>query len=201
MTNQEIDPALQAYFDDVADLQGIDQILSPELEVLPPLERALVYARSQLGIPYRMNVQYPLIGQYHDCSSLTQSAYNLALGLQDSGPKDHFARTTINQGLYWGRFLEESEEPLPGDLYFYRTDSGYFNDSHFPNGVGHVAIYTGNGMAIHSAGDAGMVLEEKLESILASRVMLVGRKRVIEGEVYYHEDQVKPLSQLIGRVE
>lgn len=185
---------LQAYF---TDFSGEDAVIRDgiiETESQSPVGKVLNYARAQLGVAYKLHVQPDEIGQYQDCSSLTQGAFNFSLGLSDRDRSSQFARTTINQGIYWGRRLDPDEPIRLGDLIFYRGNSGYFNDeAGFPDGIGHVVIYSGNGKAIHAENDVGKVVEQDLAEILRTKKKIVSRNRIIENRNYFHEGQPKPL--------
>ena len=92
-------------------------------------------------------------------------------------------RSTILQATH-GETVSE-KDLQPGDLVFFRGSKGHFNDSLFPPEkygynicIGHVAIYTGDGMAIHASGEKGRVIEESLEEIKRTRVKIPIIKRI-----------------------
>ncbi|MCL5017595.1 MAG: C40 family peptidase [Patescibacteria group bacterium] len=133
-------------------------------------------ARSLLGTPYKYGVKDDDIPRFVDCSSFTQLDFLKVLG-KDIG------RSTILQATQGEAVLEKNLQP--GDLIFFRGSKGHFNDNLFPPEeygydicIGHVAIYTGNGMAIHASGEKGMVIEEPLEDIKKTRVRIVIIKRL-----------------------
>lgn len=174
----------------------------------------LAFLRERVGEPY----QYGATGNtVFDCSSLTQGAYNLILGLQDLPKDEQFARTASNQAIFWGRVIEEREPYQVGDLLFFRGSEGRFAPPFPPQyAIGHVATYVGDDRAIHTTAwmeaghEFGEVIEESVEQCLKRRAKLVGRrsdlvivKRVIEGDIYYHEGHAKliPAFPAIERVE
>jgi|GEM_PF-1784019 len=133
-------------------------------------------ARELLGTPYKYGVKEEDIPKYVDCSSFTQLIFLKVIG-KDIG------RSTILQATHGEKVSEN--ELQPGDLIFFRGSKGHFNDSLFPPEkygydicIGHVAIYTGNGMAIHASGERGGVVEERLKDITKTRVRIVIIKRL-----------------------
>jgi len=96
-------------------------------------EKAVAFAYAQLGKPYQWGATGP--GSY-DCSGLAQAAW-AAAGV--SIPRDTYEQ--------WGALPHLSSSAIqPGDLLYY-------------DGVGHVAIYVGNGYMI-DAPQTGMDVEK-----------------------------------------
>jgi len=90
--------------------------------------RAVAAAESQLGVPYHYGMESPGVG--FDCSGLTQWAWGQAgVGLPRTAAAQYDAVTHIPLSAM-----------QPGDLVFW--DEG--------GGIGHVAIYVGNGDVIHA---------------------------------------------------
>ncbi|MGW3710437.1 NlpC/P60 family protein [Streptomyces albogriseolus] len=100
-------------------------------------EKALVFARAQIGKPYVWGATGP--GSY-DCSGLTQAAWKAA-GVS-------LPRTTYDQ-VNAGTTVPVSQAQ-PGDLVFFYDD------------VTHVGIYIGNGMMIHAPKPGTYVREESI---------------------------------------
>lgn len=139
-------------------------------------KRVIEEARALLGTPYKYGVKEEDIPRFVDCSSFTQLIFQNVTG-KDIG------RSTILQATHGETVLENNLQP--GDLIFFRGSKGHFNDSLFPPEkygydicIGHVAIYTGNGMAIHASGEKGKVVEETLKDIKETRVRIVIIKRL-----------------------
>ncbi len=139
-------------------------------------QKIIEKARSLLGTPYKYGVKQEDIPRFIDCSSFTQFIF-LELMKIDIG------RSTILQATKGDAVLEKNLQP--GDLIFFRGSKGHFNDDLFPPDeygydicIGHVAIYTGNGMAIHASGEKGKVVEEPLEEITKTRVKIVIIRRI-----------------------
>jgi len=87
--------------------------------------KALAFAKSQLGKPYRFGATGP---NAYDCSGLTGAAWRAA-GVT-------LSRTSQAQ-FHNGRSVSKAELQ-PGDLVF------------FYSGISHVGLYAGNGMLIHA---------------------------------------------------
>ncbi|MER7740904.1 NlpC/P60 family protein [Streptomyces sp. NPDC096538] len=100
-------------------------------------EKALAFARAQIGKPYVWGATGP--GSY-DCSGLTQAAWKAA-GVS-------LPRTTYDQ-VNAGTTVPVSQAQ-PGDLVFFYDD------------VTHVGIYIGNGMMIHAPKPGTYVREESI---------------------------------------
>ena len=100
-------------------------------------EKALAFARAQIGKPYVWGATGP--GSY-DCSGLTQAAWKAA-GVT-------VPRTTYDQ-VNAGTTVPVSQAQ-PGDLVFFYDD------------VTHVGIYVGNGMMIHAPKPGTYVREESI---------------------------------------
>lgn len=93
-------------------------------------------ALGQIGRPYRYGGSTP---EGFDCSGLTQYVYGLqGLRLPRTAREQHKAGEEID--------LDEAE---PGDLLFYRF--GLF-------GIDHVAIYLGDGQALHAPASGRQVI-------------------------------------------
>ncbi|MFD7705023.1 NlpC/P60 family protein [Streptomyces caelestis] len=100
-------------------------------------EKALAFARAQIGKPYVWGATGP--GSY-DCSGLTQAAWKAA-GVT-------LPRTTYDQ-VDAGTTVPVSQA-LPGDLVFFYDD------------ITHVGLYIGNGMMIHAPKPGTYVREESV---------------------------------------
>ncbi|MDQ0405869.1 NlpC/P60 family protein [Streptomyces sp. NBC_01723] len=100
-------------------------------------EKALAFARAQIGKPYVWGATGP--GSY-DCSGLTQAAWKAA-GVT-------LPRVTYDQ-VNAGTTVPVSQA-LPGDLVFFYDD------------LSHVGLYIGNGMMIHAPKPGAYVREESI---------------------------------------
>ncbi|MFG2330451.1 NlpC/P60 family protein [Streptomyces sp. NPDC048604] len=100
-------------------------------------EKALAFARSQIGKPYVWGATGP---SSYDCSGLTQAAWKAA-GVD-------LPRTTWDQVKVGSRVA--TENLLPGDLVFFYDD------------ISHVGIYIGGGKMIHAPKPGAFVREESI---------------------------------------
>ncbi|MEU4652943.1 NlpC/P60 family protein [Streptomyces sp. NPDC023723] len=100
-------------------------------------EKALAFARAQIGKPYVWGATGP---DSYDCSGLTQAAW------KDAGVD--LPRTTYDQ-VNAGTTVSISAAQ-PGDLVFFYDD------------ISHVGLYIGNGMMIHAPKPGAYVREESV---------------------------------------
>lgn len=100
-------------------------------------EKALAFARAQIGKPYVWGATGP---DSYDCSGLTQAAWKAA-GVS-------LPRTTYDQ-VNAGTTVSLADA-RPGDLVFFYDD------------VSHVGVYIGNGMMIHAPKPGAYVREESI---------------------------------------
>jgi cell wall-associated NlpC family hydrolase len=110
---------------------------SPDPGYATAAEKALAFARAQIGKPYVWGATGP--GSY-DCSGLTQAAW------KDAGVD--LPRTTYDQ-VNAGTTVSISAA-RPGDLVFFYDD------------ISHVGIYIGDGMMIHAPKPGAYVREESV---------------------------------------
>ncbi|MGI5393209.1 NlpC/P60 family protein [Streptomyces sp. CA-251251] len=110
---------------------------APDASYGTKAEKALAFARAQIGKPYVWGATGP--GSY-DCSGLTQAAWKAA-GVT-------LPRTTYDQ-VNAGTTVPVSQAQ-PGDLVFFYDD------------LGHVGLYIGNGMMIHAPKPGAYVREESI---------------------------------------
>ena len=188
----------------VIDAQKPTDVSAAELDELRK-STLTSFLREQLGKPFLFGVSADVQSSF-DCSSLVKQGYG-AIELE-------IARISINQATYFGRVVEEHEPYEVGDLLFFSGEWGQYNPQ-FPMGIGHVAIYIGEGKVMHTTAwfeeggiEKGEVIEESIEDALKRRAELAGNeddlvivKRIFEGDFYYHEGQQKPLPDIPGRVE
>ncbi|MFL4948615.1 NlpC/P60 family protein [Streptomyces sp. MMS24-I31] len=124
-------------------------------------ERALAFARAQIGKPYVWGAVGP--GSY-DNSGLVQAAWKAA-GVTLPRRTHAQART--------GRTVPLSEA-LPGDLVFFHDDAHGGSPGHTSH-INHVGVYTGDGLMIHAPRPGTHVREEPVHHNVASVVHSVVR--------------------------
>ncbi|MFF3936140.1 C40 family peptidase [Streptomyces phaeofaciens] len=110
---------------------------APDASYTTKAEKALAFARSQIGKPYVWGATGP---DSFDCSGLTQAAWKAA-GVT-------LPRTTYDQ-VNAGTTVSLADA-RPGDLVFFYDD------------VSHVGVYIGNGMMIHAPKPGAYVREESI---------------------------------------
>mgnify|MGYP001607481859 FL=1 len=135
-------------------------------------EKILELTRSFIDAPYKYGAKPEDIPQYFDCSSFTQYIYK-QINVQ-------LERSTILQATQ-GQEILDIKNAKTGDLLFFRGSKGHYNDDLFPGKkiyIGHVAIYSENNMAIHSASPEGVV-KESIDEIMRIRGPIVIIKRIL----------------------
>jgi len=132
---------------------------SPPVPVKDPVRRQVLNtALAQIGRPYRDGGEDPQRG--FDCSGLTQYAFAAAgVRLPRSSAAQHAQARKI-----------EVKEAQPGDLLFFRTGR---------RGIGHVAIYLGEGRFVHAPSSGKTVETLALNESSYWKRRLVGAGRVI----------------------
>lgn len=139
------------------------------------------FALKKLGTPYKYGVKKSEIGKFFDCSSLVQYLYR-RIGIE-------LPRSTILQAAR-GRVIPprsgpeifKPEDLKIGDLLFFKGSKGHYNKK-FPEGIGHVTMYLGDGWFIHASGHGPRnnqkVKLEKFEKVI-SRADFRIAKRIIK---------------------
>ncbi|WP_133912850.1 C40 family peptidase [Streptomyces sp. NBC_00582] len=116
---------------------GSDSSSSTDSSYATKADKALAFARAQIGKPYVWGATGP---DSYDCSGLTQAAWKAA-GVT-------LPRTTYDQ-VNAGTTVSLADA-RPGDLVFFYDD------------ISHVGIYIGNGMMIHAPKPGAYVREESI---------------------------------------
>ncbi|MGG7176329.1 NlpC/P60 family protein [Clostridium paraputrificum] len=133
-------------------------------------------ARKHLGKPYVYGATGP---NTFDCSGLTQYVYRQALGIE-------IGRTTWDQIKSGTEVLQSDLQP--GDLVFPKSD------------LGHVQIYTGNGMVLHAPQTGDVVKEVPMYGFFRARRIVSGNIEkpnnkngwtYEDGKSYYYNNGVK----------
>lgn len=133
-------------------------------------------AKSLVGEPYKYGASPKEAPKVFDCSSFTQYVFK-QVGIE-------LPRSTILQAECGNEV--KLEDIQPGDLLFFHGTRGFYNQQ-FPQGVGHVTLYIGNGKTIHAASrrirekpaviEEGQVEENHIEEIIEKLKPLVIIKR------------------------
>ncbi|KUO12022.1 C40 family peptidase [Streptomyces sp. DSM 15324] len=110
---------------------------SSDSSYISQAEKALAFARAQIGKPYVWGATGP---DSYDCSGLTQAAWRAAgVSLPRTTHDQANAGTTVSLA-----------DARPGDLVFFHDD------------ISHVGIHLGNGMMIHAPKPGTYVREESI---------------------------------------
>jgi peptidoglycan endopeptidase LytE len=138
--------------------------------------KIVALAKSLIGKPYKYGAKPEEAPDFFDCSSFIQYIFKEA-GIE-------LPRSTILQAEK-GEAVE-LQSIQPGDLLFLHGVRGFYN-AKFPQGIGHVILYIGNGRTIHAASrrvqenpvviEEGAVEENDLQTIIQKAGPLVVIKR------------------------
>jgi len=141
------------------------------------LQEKLVYlAKESLRKPYKYGAKLSEAPKCFDCSSFVQYVYK-KIGV-------NLPRTALEQAHIGKKVKPKKENLQIGDLIFIKGIVGRYNQE-FPQGIGHVAIYIGDGKIIQAkyqkkkdVSDGGEVRIDTVTKIL-NRKDLVVIKRVL----------------------
>lgn len=143
------------------------------MKIKSKLQRKLVhFARRHLGKPYKLKAKPSQAPKLFDCSSFIQYLYK-RIGIR-------LPRTALDQA-HRGKVVRDRQKLEIGDLIFIKGGWGHY-DPNFPQGIGHVAMYVGDGKVINarwfSEKEGGKVMEEDANNFL-KRKDLVTIKRIL----------------------
>ncbi|OGZ84655.1 MAG: hypothetical protein A2599_02740 [Candidatus Staskawiczbacteria bacterium RIFOXYD1_FULL_39_28] len=139
-------------------------------------EKLVFFAKQNLGKPYKYGAKPSEAPKTFDCSSFVQYIYK-KVGIA-------LPRTALEQA-HLGKKVKPKREYLQiGDLIFIKGMVGRYNEE-FPQGIGHVAMYIGDGKIIQAkyqknknGSDGGKVQVDSVAKII-NRKNLVVIKRII----------------------
>lgn len=128
-------------------------------------ERIVQTAKTLIGKPYKYGATSEEVPNFFDCSLFIQYVFsNIGITLP---------RSSILQAGE-GALVEDIKNLDVGDLIFFHGTIGHYNEK-FPEGIGHVSLYVGNGKVIHASSkriqenpqviEEGMVREDMLDEI------------------------------------
>jgi cell wall-associated NlpC family hydrolase len=130
----------------------------------------LKLAKDNLGKPYKYGAKLEEAPSYFDCSSFVQYLYKqIDIDLP---------RTALDQAAK-GTEISKNDPLEIGDLIFIKGSWGHYNPE-FPEGIGHVAMYIGDGKTVSARWkeNDGSVIEENVNDYL-SRKDLRTIKRIL----------------------
>ncbi len=141
------------------------------------IEKLIAVAKSLIGVPYKYGAQMKEAPEFFDCSGFVKYIF-LQVGIE-------LPRSTIEQAVEGEEVTKDNLEF--GDLIFLRGERGHYNAS-FPEGIGHVMLYIGNGKIIHAKSERiqekpivekGEVKEEPLEGPISRGGPIIVIKRIV----------------------
>lgn len=116
------------------------------------------FARKHLGKPYKYGARSWQAPKVFDCSSFVQYCYRRV--------DIELPRVAIAQAKIGTTVPKDRTALKIGDTIFLRGIQGRYNQQ-FSQGIGHVALYIGDGKVIHAEGvQFRCVVEQPLEAIL-----------------------------------
>ena len=107
------------------------------------LEKIINLAYKYLGRTYKYGATLSEAPKFFDCSSFVQFLFK-KLDI-------NIGRPALAQASH-GRVVKDKKKIMPGDLIFIKGAWGHYNPE-FPQGIGHVLLYIGNGKVIHAKGN------------------------------------------------
>lgn len=141
---------------------------------MTPQQKLKSFAKKHLGKPYKFGAKPYQAPKFFDCSSYVQYLYK-KIGI-------NLPRTALDQAAIGNPVSKENIQT--GDLIFIKGGWGHYNPQ-FPEGIGHVSMYLGNGKIIHAkhfedekGKNIGKVLEEEAKPWLERKDLII-IKRII----------------------
>ena len=149
---------------------------------MPDKIRQLIdLAHSLIGRPYKYGARKDEAPEVFDCSLFTQYLFG-KIGYD-------IPRSTIEQAEFSGKKVASVDDIQPGDLIFIKGDRGHYNPA-FPDGIGHVAVYLGDGKIIHAVSkriqhqpkiiEVGSIKIDPLDSLISELNPPATIRRVID---------------------
>jgi len=123
-------------------------------------------AYKHLGKPYKYGAKPYEAPKRFDCSSFVQYLYH-HVGIE-------LPRVALAQASQ-GRKVANRKNIQVGDLIFIKGGWGHYNPD-FPEGIGHVAVYVGNGKVVNARGESKKVVEEDAQEFLNRSDLRVVRR-------------------------
>ncbi|BCX15969.1 MAG: hypothetical protein KatS3mg098_198 [Candidatus Parcubacteria bacterium] len=136
------------------------------------LKEIVEYSQKFVGVPYKYGAKMEEAPHFFDCSSFVKYVYE-QFGF-------FLPRSTILQAEFLRKTVKSLDDLREGDLLYLHGTRGYYTKK-FPQGIGHVAIYLGDGKVIHADGSSKKpgVKIEKMEKVIERKKPLVVIKRVV----------------------
>lgn len=133
-------------------------------------QRLIYFAQKHLGKPYKYEATLSEVPKVFDCSSFIHYLYK-RIGID-------LPRTALDQASI-GKTVSRKKSLQPGDLIFIKGSYGHYNPE-FPQGIGHVGMYTDNGKIIHAkweqgknGSDGGKVRKDNVKKLLYRKDLVI----------------------------
>ena len=126
-------------------------------------DRLVYFAKKYLGKKYKFGASINEAPSSFDCSSFIKFLY-MKIGID-------LPRTALDQASIGHRIESKKSNFKIGDLLFFKGGWGHYNPE-YPNGIGHVGIYIGDGKVINARSkevnrlEVGKVIEEPVEAFI-----------------------------------
>lgn len=104
-------------------------------------EQIVSFAKTFIGKPYKYGATPEEAPSFFDCSLFTQFVFN-HIGIT-------LPRSSILQAGEGNTVLNKNTVEI-GDLIFFHGSIGHYNEN-FPQGIGHVSLFIGDGKVIHAS--------------------------------------------------
>ncbi len=145
------------------------------------ISELLSFAEQFVGVPYKYGALMSDAPDYFDCSGFVKYVF-AHVGVT-------IPRSTIEQAEFAGKKVHDLKNIRPGDCIFVHGTSGHYNKT-FPQGIGHVGIYTEDNAVVHASSrrtghwpdkiqETGSVRIDSLKAFLKKSGSIVVIKRVI----------------------
>ena len=144
-------------------------------------DKLIEFAKKFIGTPYKYGAKMEEAPGVFDCSGFVKYVFG-RFGIE-------LPRSTIEQAGFLTNTIKSIKKILTGDIIFFHGKVGHYNKK-FPKGIGHVAIYTGDGKIIHASSkrtsdkpdkikEAGKVKIGTLKTLIKKSGPVIVIKRVI----------------------
>lgn len=126
-------------------------------------ERLVYFAKKYLGKKYKFGARISEAPNSFDCSSFIKFLY-MKIGI-------YLPRTALDQASIGYRIESKKSNLKIGDLLFFKGGWGHYNPE-YPNGIGYVGIYVGDGKIINARSkkdnglEVGRVIEEPVTAFI-----------------------------------
>jgi len=125
------------------------------------VEKLIEFAKQYIGKPYKYGASMDEAPDFFDCSSFIKYVF-AHIGIEL--PRSSILQAQDSQG----KEVTDVQYAEPGDVFFMRSDKGYYDDEAFGGRkmcIGHVGLYCGDGILLHAKKSLGGVVFQKLSEL------------------------------------